>query len=200
MLTLTLVTDRKRLSPGRGLADLAAAAARSGVDRFQVREKDLADRPLRTLLAECAQALTGTGSALVVSARPDLALLAGAWGVQLPEEGLPPAEVRHAFPSLALGVSCHSAEGARRAGGSGADWVVLGPVFATPGKEGRVLGLSALEDAARTCGVPVHAVGGIGPGRARSVRDAGAAGILAISAFVEQEVAEAAAAFRKEQE
>ena len=79
----------------------------------------------------------------------------------------------------------------------GADWIVLGPIFATPGKESRALGLTVLAAAAARVSIPVHAVGGLRPDNARQAVEAGARGILAIRAFVEQPVAAAVAAFRE---
>src|SRR5438093_12558457 len=130
--SLTLVSDRRRL-PGGDLPGLAGAAARAGVDWIQVREKDLADRELARLAGAVVRAVEGTGARVLVSGRPDVAALAGAHGVQLPEEGLPVAAVRRSFPGLVIGASRHSVEGSRQAEAEGADFVLLGPVFATPG-------------------------------------------------------------------
>ena len=195
-LTLTLVTDRRRLPPGRDLAAVAAEAAAAGLDRVQVREKDLADRALLALVTAVAAALAGRSTELVVNGRPDVASLAGAAGVQLPSEGLSVASVRRAFPRLAVGASCHSEDEARRAEDAGADWIVYGPVLATPGKESRAAGFDALARVAAAVAVPVHAVGGLGPGHAKQVEAAGARGLLAIRAFLDRPVAAAAAAFR----
>jgi thiamine monophosphate synthase len=96
-----------------------------------------------------------------------------------------------------VGASCHSADEVARAEDAGAHWAVLGPIFPTPGKESRALGLGPLARAAAGAAIPVHAVGGIGPGEARAVAEAGARGILAIRAFVDQPLASAVAAFRK---
>ncbi len=196
MIPLTLVTDRRLLAAGRDVAAVAAEAAAAGIDRVQVREKDMPDRLLAALVSAVAAALAGSATQLVVNGRPDLAALSGAAGVQLPEEGLSVAGVRDAFPGLAIGASCHSAEAARRAEDAGASWIVLGPIFATPGKEQRALGLRVLESVAASASIPVHAVGGMRPDNARQAADAGAQGILAIRAFVDQPVAAAAAAFR----
>jgi thiamine-phosphate pyrophosphorylase len=198
-LALTLVTDRRSLGPGRDLPSLAAEAARAGVDRVQVREKDLPDGQLGALLSAVAAALAGSATQLIVNGRPDFAILNAAAGVQLPEAGLPVEGVRRAFPKLAIGASCHSDDAARRAEDAGADWIVLGPVFATPGKEERALGLAVLEATAARASIPVHAVGGMRPDNVRQVREAGARGILAIRAFVDQPVAAAADAFRVQQ-
>src|SRR5688572_27424847 len=114
-LALTLVTDRRLLPAGRDLASLAAEAAAAGVDRVQVREKDLPDRMLGVLVAAVAAALAGSATQLVVNGRPDLAELHGAASVQLPEDGLAIAGVRRAFPGLTIGASCHSVDAALRA-------------------------------------------------------------------------------------
>ena len=195
-LALTLVTDRLLLPPGRDVASLAAEAAAAGVDRVQVREKDLPDRRLGVLVAAVAAALARSETRLVVNGRPDLALLNGAAGVQLPEAGLAIAGVHRAFPGLAIGASCHSVEDALRAEDAGATWIVLGPIFATPGKEQRALGLPLLAAAAARVSIPIHAVGGMRPDNARQAAEAGARGLLAIRAFLAQPVAAVVAAFR----
>ena len=195
-LALTLVTDRRRLPPGRTLPALAAEAAAAGIERVQVREKDMDGGPLLALVSAVAAALAGSGTALVVNGRPDLAERAGAMGVQLPADGLSVDGVRRAFPSLAIGASCHSRDDALRAQERGADWIVFGPVLSTPGKESRAAGLDALAAVAAAVRLPVHAVGGLRPEHARDVAAAGAAGILAIRAFLETPLAGAAAAFR----
>ena len=197
-LALTLVTDGKRLAAaGRDVADQAAEAAAAGIDYVQLREKGLPDRALGVVVAGVARALAGSATRLVVNGRPDFATLHGAAGVQLPADGLPIAGVKRAFPRLAVGASCHSADDARRAEDEGADWIVLGPIFATPGKEDRALGLPALGQVASRASIPVHAVGGIHPGNVAQVEEAGARGILAIRAFLDHPVAAAAAAFRE---
>ena len=187
--SLTLVSDRRRL-PGGDLPGLAGAAARAGVDWIQVREKDLADRELARLAGAVMRAVEGTPARVLVNGRPDVADVAGADGVQLPEDGLPVSEVKRSFPRLVVGASRHSLEGARRAEAEGADFVLLGPVFATPGKETRVLGLQRLAEAARVLRVPVHAIGGVSAATAGAACEAGARGLAAIRAFLQADVAE----------
>jgi thiamine-phosphate pyrophosphorylase len=116
--------------------------------------------------------------------------------VQLPEAGLPVAEVKRCFPGLTLGASRHSLDGARRAEEEGADFVLLGPVFETPGKTQPPLGLSPLAEAARALRVPVHAIGGVSVRTAGPARAAGARGLAAIRPFLEGDVASAVRALR----
>lgn len=180
---IMLVTDRRRCAIG--LAELSREAAAAGLDDLQVREKDLPGRALLTLVCEILQAVRGTAVRVFVNGRPDVARAAGAHGVHLPELGLPVADVKQAFPSLLVGASRHSLEGASTAAADGADLVVLGPIFPTPGKEERTLGLATLHAVAEAVPVPVYAIGGIGPGNAAAVRAAGAAGIALLRPFLE---------------
>jgi thiamine-phosphate diphosphorylase len=196
LVTITLITDR-RSRMGVDVVGLARAAAAAGVDRVQVREKDLGGRDLRALVGEVLAATVGTATRVLVNGRPDVAAAAGALGVQLPEEGLPVSEVKRAFPGLVVGASRHSVEGARRAEAEGADFVLLGPIFTAPGKETRALGLGPLREAVRSLGIPVHAVGGICPGNTRQVVDAGARGLAAIRAFLDTPTARVVRALRE---
>src|SRR6185436_3480358 len=181
-----MVTDGGASGTGpAALVARVAAAARAGVDVVQVREKALTDRRLLALVSAVRAGMAATATRLLVNGRPDVALAAGADGVQVPEAGLPVSEVKRAFPTLTVGASCHSVEAARRAAGEGADFVLLGPVFATPGKEERALGLEVLAAAAAAVTVPVLAIGGVTPGRVPALRAAGARGGAAIRPFLE---------------
>jgi thiamine-phosphate pyrophosphorylase len=193
-----MVTDgRGRAASIEALVERAAAAARAGVDVVQVREKTLSDRALLAVVSAVRAALRPLPTRLLVNGRPDIALAAGADGVQVPEDGLPVADVKRAFPSLTLGASCHSVDAVRRAAGEGADFVLLGPVFATPGKEERALGLDVLAAAAAAVVVPVHAIGGVTPARVAALRGAGARGGAAIRPFLEGPADAIVRAFRE---
>lgn len=190
-----MVTDRGRAS-GRALVDQVRAAAAAGVDLVQLREKDLAGAPLLELARAVVGAVSGTSARVLVNGRPDVAVLSGAHGVELPAQGLPIADVRRAFGSLLLGASCHDVEGARAAAAAGASLILFGPVFATPGKEARAQGLEALRAVARAVDVPVLAIGGVDADSAARVLAAGAAGVAAIRPFLE-DAGEAVRAFKR---
>jgi thiamine-phosphate pyrophosphorylase len=172
--------EAARALPGR-----ARAAAAASIEWVQVRERHLCAAALLRLVAEVRDELQGSATRVLVNGRPDVASAAGAAGVQLPEEGLPVREVRLAFPGLVIGASRHSLLSARRAEDEGADLVLFGPVFATPGKEGRAAGAAALAEVARALRVPVFAIGGIDPATAPAARAAGARGLAAIRVFAE---------------
>ena len=151
-------------------------AARAGLHFVQVREKDLAGGALFELVREIVDAVAGTATRVLVNGRPDVARAAGAHGVQLPADGLPVAAVRAAFPELLVGASCHGAAEVLTAAREGASFAIVGPVFATPGKEARALGAGALAGIVRATALPIFAIGGIDAATVAAVRAAGARG------------------------
>lgn len=182
---------------GAGGARSAAEALRGGADLVQVRAKELTSRDLAALVREVI-AETGRADRILVNSRPDIAELTGARGVHLPESGLDPRSVRRAFPGLLIGVSRHDREGLERAAGDCADYVMIGPVLKTPGKEERALGLPRLEELLRGAKTPVLAVGGVAPGQVEALLAAGVRGIAALRPFASAEGAwRAAASFRE---
>lgn len=169
------------------LATWAARLARAGVDTIQLRDKSACDRDVYESARRVVEALVrhSARARLVVNARADIAWAAGGAGVHLPASGLDTALVRKAFgEKFLIGRSTHSVEEVAEARRAGADYVVFGPVFATPEKlrYGAPLGLEQLERAAAV-GIPVVAIGGINEERFSAVGRAGACGAAAIRLF-----------------
>ena len=120
---------------------------------------------------------------LFVNDRLDIALAAGALGVQLSRSGLLPADARRLSPDWWIGCSVHSRDEARTARDWGADYLLVGPVYhTTTHPTARPLGLPALGAIVRL-GLPVIAIGGVTPERARDLAGAGAYGVAAIRAI-----------------
>jgi thiamine-phosphate pyrophosphorylase len=163
----------------RGISRVGEAFA-AGVDFVQLRAKELDARELLRFAEQAAQ-VKGPGK-LLINDRLDVALACGADGVHLPSNRPPVSTYRSIVPpGFIISVACHTQGDVERAAGEGADFAVLAPIFATPGK-GPPIGLDALQRASRV-GVPVLALGGITPENAALCRDAGAAGIAAIRLF-----------------
>jgi thiamine-phosphate pyrophosphorylase len=173
--------------------DLSAfleAAVRGGVDLVQVREKGLPDGRLLSLLEEAREATRRLGVPLAVNDRPDLAVLVGADAVHVGQDDLSVEAVRRF--GLPVGLSTHAPEELARAA---ADYVGVGPVFATPTKEGRpAAGLDYVRHAAAHARVPWFAIGGIDEANVAQVVAAGAQRIAVVRAIGDADDPERAAA------
>jgi thiamine-phosphate pyrophosphorylase len=158
------------------------AAVRGGVDLVQVREQAMPDGRLLAVLETAREITRRLGVGLVVNDRPDLAVLVGADGVHVGQDDLP-VEAARRF-GLSVGLSTHSPS--QLAAAVGADYVGVGPVFATPTKEGRpAVGLGYVRHAAGHARVPWFAIGGIDEGNVGDVVAAGARRIAVVRAIGE---------------
>jgi thiamine-phosphate pyrophosphorylase len=120
---------------------------------------------------------------VLVSGRSDIAAGLGAHGVQLSGRDLNPADARAVLGSGWIGCSVHSRDEAARAVKEGADFLVVGSIYPTASHPDRpAAGLGLVHDTAKL-GIPVIAIGGITPLRAREARAAGAWGVAAITAL-----------------
>ena len=183
---LYLVTDRQQTA-GRPLEDVIAAAAHGGVGAVQLREKDLSARELYDLGARLQAVLAPHRVPLLINDRIDVALALEAAGVHLAGHSLPTRIARRVLgPDKLLGVSTHSLDAAHQAADEGADFVVFGPVFATPSKlaYGPPQGLSQLAAVVREVPIPVLGIGGITPANLPQVRQTGAHGVAMIRAVL----------------
>jgi thiamine-phosphate pyrophosphorylase len=162
------------------------AALEGGVDVVQLREKSAADELVveagRRLRALCDE----HDVLLIVNDRPELALACGADGVHLGQDDEPLESARELVgPDLLIGISTHSPEQIDAALSSPADYLGVGPVYATPTKPGREpVGLELVRHAAHHAGAkPWFAIGGVDSGNAAAVAAAGASRIAVVRAL-----------------
>ena len=143
--------------------------------------------PLATARAieDEAKALIATSPVpVVVSSRCDIALAAGAAGVNLPENDISVDAARGLMDERLVGRSVHSLESALTAESQGADFVIFGPVWASASHPGSApVGIDALSKVARALKIPVLAIGGLTQERIAEVHATGAAGYAAIRLF-----------------
>ena len=122
-------------------------------------------------------------SRLFVNDRLDIALAVGASGVHLGQGSLAVDAARRLDATWWIGKSVHDLDEARAAQAEGADYLFLGPVYATATHvEREPLGLAVVRQVV-ALGLPVVAIGGISVERVRELRDAGAHGVAAIRAL-----------------
>lgn len=152
-----------------------------GAALVQVRAKDGSGRVLFDRCVAARDACRAAGARIVVNDRADVALAAGLDGVHLPENGFAVADARRLLgPAALVGASTHTVARAAEQAAAGADYVTIGPVWATPGKTAMGLGLVTAA-AAAVVRAKVFALGGVTDARraADAVR-AGAWGVATI--------------------
>jgi thiamine-phosphate pyrophosphorylase len=175
------------LDTGRSPTDLAAALLAGGARVLQLRLKTASSREVLEVARALRVPTRRAGALLLVNDRPDVARAAEADGVHLGQDDLPVPAARAVLAAGAIvGLSTHDVPQAQDGAAAGADYLGVGPVFATSTKPhasgARGLDLVAAVRAATT--LPLVAIGGITPETAPAVRAAGADAVAMIGALV----------------
>jgi thiamine-phosphate diphosphorylase len=180
---LHAITD-ERIARRGDLDDVARELAKGGGSElaFHARGRVLSGREHYELAGRLAVLPPGR---LFVNDRLDVALAVPTAGVHLGSGSLPASAARALNPLWWIGRSVHDLAEAEAARTEGADYLVVGPVYATASHPGRPpLGLERLRAIVVAMGdLPVVAIGGITVDRVTEVKDSGAYGIAAIRAF-----------------
>lgn len=156
----------------------------SGVELIQYRAKYLPTRDYFDACARLATRLTRSETRFIVNDRPDVASLIGAGGVHVGQEDLPPDEARRIVgPSLWVGVSTHDLDQVRAANLTSADYIAVGPIFATATKKkpDPIVGTEFIREARKLTRKPIVAIGGITLERAMAVYESGADSVAVVS-------------------
>jgi thiamine-phosphate pyrophosphorylase len=159
----------------------ARAAERGGATCVQLRLKDVPVRKVLEVARALAAALT---IPVIVNDRLDVALASGAAGAHLGPDDLPIAAARALVgPDFILGTSVGS--DAEIANAALADYVGIGPVFATGTKDdaGSAIGPDEVRRLASVVGKPAVAIGGINAANAQIALSSGVNGIAVVSAI-----------------
>ena len=156
----------------------------AGVRLFQYRNKLGSSRELLETSSLLAAELVSRGATFFVNDRPDVAYLSGASGVHVGQDDLPVRESQAVLgPGKLVGVSAHNLEQFRAAAATDADYIALGPVFATDSKANPdpVIGTAMIREARKLTAKPIVAIGGINLERTREVMEVGANSVAVIS-------------------
>lgn len=170
--------------PDVPLVDKAARLVAGGARVVQLRMKRTPPRAALVAAREVTALCRRAGALCLLNDRVDLALLAGADGVHVGDEDLPPEAARELLgPGRLVGVTVRGVEGARAARDAGADYVGLGPLFGTTTKHvaAPVLGLEAFAAVVKDSPLPVVGIGGVGLANIGRVAAAGAHGAAVVS-------------------
>jgi thiamine-phosphate pyrophosphorylase len=190
ILRLVAITDDAE-DQRSTLVERVAAAVRGGATSVQVRLKGATAREV----VEIARAIVRKVPVpVIVNDRADIAMAAGAAGVHLGETDLPVSAIRRFVPeNFIIGASLGG--DAELANARDADYVGIGPLFATESKgdAGKAIGIEGFRKLAQLSGRPAVAVGGLSAERAVQAMAAGAAGIAVVNAIFRASDPESAA-------
>jgi thiamine-phosphate pyrophosphorylase len=197
---LNAIVDPERAN-GRPLVDLTRMVVAGGATLIQLRDKHGATRQMIEEARAIKAALAGTGVALVVNDRVDVAQIAGADGVHVGQEDMRVEDARWLLgPNAIIGLSIKTVALANAAPLEHLDYVGVGGVYATASKDNpdKPIGVDGLREIvaafrARRHSLPICGIAGIEAGNAAAVIEAGADGVAVISALSMKSDPEAAA-------
>jgi thiamine-phosphate pyrophosphorylase len=175
-LYAVLDRDLLRMSAGDCVESLVVA----GVELIQYRAKHSTPREYFDACVELVKRLSGRNVRLIVNDRPDIAAMAGAGGVHVGQDDMPADEARRICGlDLWVGVSTHNLDQVREANLTSADYIAVGPIFATSTKEkpDPIVGTAFIREARKLTRKPIVAIGGITLAHAGEVFAAGASSV-----------------------
>jgi thiamine-phosphate pyrophosphorylase len=184
---LYAIADAFILPDTASLLHFARELAAGGVTLLQYRNKSANARPMLEQAMELRKILRPDVK-LMIDDRSDLCIAANCDGVHVGQEDLSPEAVRRIIgPDCWLGVSTHNPGQVQEADLTSANYIAIGPVFATCSKQqpDPVVGLEGVSHARRMTNKPLVAIGGITRMNCRSVIEAGADAVAVIGDLVQ---------------
>lgn len=172
--------DRDPLEVARALLD-------AGVEWLQFRHKSAYTRADYELALEVGRLARQAGAKYIVNDRVDISLMAGADGVHVGQDDLPPSAVREiAGDRLFIGYSTHNEAQFRAGDKEPVDYLALGPLYGTVSKQNPdpVVGVEELSRLRSLSSKPLVAIGGITRTNAAEAFEAGADSVAIISDFL----------------
>ena len=185
---LCLITDRN--ASGISHSETVKQAISAGIGIIQFREKNLSRKEFFQLAALIRDITFNKRVKLIINDFVDVALAVGADGVHLGQNDLPIYEARKILgKQKIIGITTRTVRQAVDAESSGADYIGFGPIFTTSTKRTvRPKGLKALRVIREHVKIPVIAIGGIKPGNAREVLEAGANAMAVASGILSGDI------------
>ncbi len=183
---LYAITD-ERLSLGRSLEEVTRELLGAGIRILQYREKKMHDGEMLEKCRLLRRITREYDACFIVDDHVDIALLSHADGVHVGQNDIPLYDVRTLVGSvMVVGVSTHEPEQAKAAFRDGADYIGVGPIYATKTKEDVVspVGLSYLDWVKANIDMPFVCIGGIKAHNIHDVVEHGAQCCALVSEFV----------------
>jgi thiamine-phosphate pyrophosphorylase len=178
------------LRAGLSIEVFARELREAGIRFLQYRDKEASDEVVLERAALLRRIFPAPDSCLILNDRAALVLSAGYDGIHVGQEDLSPAQVRAMLGAdVLIGVSTHGERQLMSAGEGPADYVAIGPVFATTSKQNPdpVVGVEGVRAARAISSKPMVAIGGISRSNCAAVVEAGADSVAVISDLVPRE-------------
>jgi thiamine-phosphate pyrophosphorylase len=193
---------------GRAPEVVAQQLCDGGSDLIQLRAKNSPPDEIRAMAEQILSVTRRAGVGLVINDHLEIARDVGAEFCHLGQEDFFDAghtqvsALRAPHSALRIGLSTHAPDQAQRALAAGADYLAIGPVFATGTKPGaKPVTLDYVRWAAANAAVPWFAIGGINLQTLEAVLAAGARRICVVSAILNApDVAQACVEFKRQLE
>ncbi|MCK5348043.1 MAG: thiamine phosphate synthase [Desulfobacula sp.] len=178
----------EKFSLGRTNVEVAKQMVAARIDVIQYREK-LKNKTLKQIFIECLEIrkiTEDTGIPFIINDYADIAMMVGADGIHQGQDDIPVKALRKIVPNMMIGCSTHSPEQAKKAIEDGADYIGVGPIFATQTKEDvcDAVGFEYLEHVVKNHDVPFVAIGGIKRHNLRDVLSRGAETICLVTEII----------------
>lgn len=175
---LYLILDRDVLDYA-GLLSVAKNAIATGADIIQLRDKIGHNKNTLSLAVKLKEITRHKKTIFIMNDRLDLALLSDADGLHIGQDDIPIQQVRKLLGKEKLiGISCHTLQQALTAESQGADYIGLGPIFATQTKPGfSALGIDIISEVKAKLKIPIFPIGGINSTNLQHILNAGASNI-----------------------
>ncbi len=182
---LQLILD-KEIVGKRDLAKIAEEAIGGGATIIQLRDKVSSDNILLKEAKGLRRITKAGGCIFIVNDRVDIAIASDADGVHLGQDDLPYEEARRLIGDDKLvGISTHSLEEAAAAQALGADYIGVGPIFATTTKlDLEPIGLDIASSISEEIAIPAFFIGGITAANVHEIIERGARHIAVASAIL----------------
>lgn len=182
---LYAIVDLGYVTPGQ-VPEITRQLVQGGVDLIQLRAKKLGPVQIVELGQMMREIIPAAGPLFILNDHPELVAQIGADGIHVGQDDLPVAEARILSGVEALvGKSTHSLEQAVAAEREGADYIGVGPIFATPTKPDYVpVGPALIRQVRERVKVPQFCIGGINEQTFPEVLAAGALRVVIVSALL----------------
>jgi thiamine-phosphate pyrophosphorylase len=183
---LYAIVDTGYVAPER-VAEITQQLVAGGVDLIQLRAKKFSPERIAALGRAMRENIPGDGPLFILNDHPGLVAEVGADGIHVGQDDLAVAEARtQAGREALVGKSTHSLEQARAAEKEGADYIGVGPIFATPTKPDYVpVGPALIGQVRAKVVVPQFCIGGINETTLAEVLAAGARRVVIVSALLQ---------------